>query len=171
MEFHTTHDKRPGEDVFGLMWLVAGVVLFWQSYQIAGFSALSSPGAFPLAASGVMVIAAVIVVIGNARRRRAAEGEPILPATVVIFTAMVVAYAAALGPIGFLPASLLFLVASMKLLYRGGWGAAIGIALASLAAIYVIFRLVFQVVLPEGIIPEREIMSAIGDLFGGGEAQ
>ena len=35
--------------------------------------------------------------------------------------------------------------------------------------IYVLFRIVFQVVLPEGIVPEGEWLAAIGRLFGGGE--
>lgn len=167
MDFHTSHDKRPGEDLFGFLWLITAVVLFWRSWRIAGFSSLSSPGAFPIAVSGVMVIAAAIVVIGNAKRRREAAGEPILPSTVAVFTLMVGAYALLLGPLGFLPSSFLFLVAGMKLLRRGGWGGTILIALVALVLIYVVFRLVFQVVLPEGIMPEREIMGAIGRLGGG----
>ena len=48
----------------------------------------------------------------------------------------------------------------MRLLYpRGGWLRSGIIALGALILIYVIFRLVFQVVLPEGIVPEREILS------------
>jgi hypothetical protein len=66
--------KRPGEDAFGIILLVVSLVLAWQSYKIAGFSALSSPGAFPLAASAAMVIAALIVVIGNLRRPGAGTG-------------------------------------------------------------------------------------------------
>jgi hypothetical protein len=45
------------------------------------------------------------------------------------------------------------------------------VSVASLIVIYVIFRLLFQVVLPEGIVPEREIMSAIGNMFGGAEEE
>ena len=98
MDFHEHHPKRRGEDVFGLIVLAVSVVLLWQAYGISGFSALSSPGAFPMAAAASMVIASVIVV-------------------------------------------------------------------------YVVSRLVFQVVLPEGIVPERDIIAGIGNLFGAGEAQ
>lgn len=169
MDFHETHRKRRGEDLFGLLVLVASMLLFWQSYQIAGFSALSSPGAFPLAASGVMVIAAVIVVVGNLRRRGRRSDETIMPATIALFVGLVVAYAVALVPLGFILASFGFLTLATKLLYRAGWGRCILLALASLVVIYVVFRLVFQVVLPEGVVPEREWMAALGTLFGGAE--
>lgn len=168
MELHEPREKRRGEDLFGWIVLIVGVVLFWQSYEIAGFSALSSPGAFPLAASSAMVIAAVVVVINNSRHPRAAQGEPILPVTVAAFSGLVLAYAVLLGPLGFLPASFLFLISGMKLLHGGGWGRVIALALVSVVAIYVVFRLVFQVVLPEGVMPEREIMAWIEGLFAGG---
>jgi hypothetical protein len=171
MDFHETHEKRRGEDLFGLLVLVASVLLFWQSYRIAGFSALSSPGAFPLAASAVMVIAATIVVIGNLRRRGRLSGEAVMPATIALFIGLVVAYAVALVPLGFVLASFAFLTLATKLLYRAGWGRCIGLAAVSLVVIYVVFRLVFQVVLPEGIVPEREWMASLGALFGGGEVQ
>ena len=71
-----------------------------------------------------------------------------------------IVYALLLSPLGFLPASFLFLFAGMRLLYpRGGWLRSGIIALGALIVIYVIFRLVFQVILPEGIVPEREILS------------
>jgi putative tricarboxylic transport membrane protein len=170
MEYHESHPKRRGEDLFGLIVLLVSAFLLWQAYQIAGLTALSSPGAFPIAAAAVMLLAALIVVIGNARRGGRASGEPILPATIALFTGLVILYAATLSPLGFLPASFLFLAIGMKLLYRRGWGRCLLLAIASLIVVYVIFRLVFQVVLPEGIVPEREIIAAIGGLFGG-EAQ
>lgn len=168
MDLHTTHEKRLGEDLFGLMFLVFSAGMLWQSYSIAGFSALSSPGAFPMAVSAVMLVASLIVIAGNLRRGRGLDGEPILPSKVALFIGLVAAYAIALGPLGFLPASLLFLFAGMKFLYRGGWIASAIIAVGSLIVIYVVFRLVFQVVLPEGIVPEREWMATIGNFFGSG---
>ncbi len=168
MDLHESHEKRAGEDLFGLIFLVVAVVLFWQAYLIAGFSALSSPGAFPLAAAAVMVLAALIVVIGNARRPRGAGHEPILPRTIAIFTGLVIVYAIALDPLGFLPASLIFLIVGMKLLYRRSWGRTILISVLSLAAVYIIFRLVFQVVLPEGVVPEGELIARVQHMFGGG---
>jgi putative tricarboxylic transport membrane protein len=159
MDYHEHHEKHRGEDAFALIVLVVSILLLWKSYTIAGFSALSSPGAFPMAASAVMVFSALLVVIGNARRRGRLSDVAILPRTVVLFTLLVVAYAVALVPLGFLPASLVFLTLAMKLLYRASWVRCLVVAVGSLVVVYVVFRLVFQVVLPEGIVPESEILS------------
>jgi hypothetical protein len=124
-----------------------------------------------MAAAATMVIASLIVVIGDARKRRSRDSEPILPLTVAIFIGLVLAYAVALAPLGFIPATFLFLAIGTKLLYRSGWPATLGLALGSLIVIYVVFRIVFQVVLPEGVFPEGEMMSAIEGLFAAEEAE
>jgi putative tricarboxylic transport membrane protein len=162
MDYHEHHEKHRGEEALSLIVLVVSVLLLWKSYTIAGFSALSSPGAFPMAASAVMVLGALIVVIGNARRRGRLSGEKVLPGTLVLFTGLVVAYAVALVPLGFLLASFLFLVLGMKLLYHASWARCLAITLGALVVVYVVFRLLFQVVLPEGIVPEGEILSMFG---------
>lgn len=170
MDLHTTHEKRRGEDLFAWVAFAVGLLLFWQSYRIAGFTALSSPGAFPMAASAAMAGSALIVVVGNLRRRARVSDRPILPRTVALFTLLVVGYAVALVPLGFVPASLLFLLLGMQLLHRRSWAYSAVVAVGSLVLVYVVFRLVFQVVLPEGILPEREILSSIGRALGGREA-
>lgn len=168
-----THPKPkvPGEDLFGLIVLVVSIALFWQSYKISGFEALSSPGAFPMAASAVMIFGSILIVIDNIRRNKAGaevdRSVRVISKMVVLFLALIVAYALLLEPLGFLIASLLFLVAGMTLLYNGGFKKSLVIAVLVLALIYIVFRLVFQVVLPTGIIPEAQIMAAISDLFGG----
>ena len=167
MDYHEHHEKHRGEDTFSFVVLIVGILLLWKSYTIAGFSALSSPGAFPMAASAVMVFAALLVVIGNARRRSRLSGEPILPKTIVMFTALVIAYALALVPVGFLPASFVFLTLGMKLLYRKSWARCLIVSFCSLAVVYIVFRLIFQVVLPEGIVPEGDIISMIKGHSGG----
>lgn len=160
MDFHEHRRKRRGEDVFGLIMVVISFGIFWQAYSIAGFSALSSPGAFPMAAAAMMVVGALTVAYGNLKNAAPRDDAPILPVTVALFTGLVIVYAVLLSPLGFLPASFLFLFAGMRLLYpRGGWVRSGIIALGALILIYVIFRLVFQVILPEGVVPEREILS------------
>ena len=73
MDFHEHRRKRRGEDLFGLIMVVISVGLFWQAYQIAGFSALSSPGAFPMAAAAMMVVGALTVAYGNLQEHRSAR--------------------------------------------------------------------------------------------------
>ena len=167
--------KRPGEGTFGVLFLLLGLFLAWQAYEISGFEALSSPGAFPMAAAAVMVISALIVVIGDLRRPREVEGRiadharsfstQITPVVVVVFAGCVVAYSAMLDTLGFLPASFLFLLVAIKFLHRRSIAFSFIVSLGSLIAIYVVFRLIFTVVLPEGIMPEREIMAWIEGLF------
>ena len=171
--------KQPGEGAFGIILLLVSLIFVWQSYEISGFSALSSPGAFPLAASAVMLIAALIVVIGDLRRSRDTEGRltdkarlfsaQVTPTVVVVFTGFVIGYSALLNVLGFLPTSFLFLFVAIHFLHRGSVFHSFIVALGSLIVIYVIFRLVFTVVLPEGIVPEREIMAWFGQLFGSGD--
>jgi putative tricarboxylic transport membrane protein len=159
MDYHEHHEKHRGEDAFGLVTLLVSILAFWKSYTIAGFSALSSPGAFPMAASAVMIIAALIVVIGNLRRKSRLSSEAILPRVLLLFVLLVILYALALVPLGFIPASFVFLLLGMKLLYRASWGRCLVISIGSLVVVYVVFRLMFQVVLPQGIVPEDELLS------------
>lgn len=171
-------ERQPGERGFGLLMLALSLILAWQAHGIAGFEALSSPGAFPMAAAGAMVGAGLIVVIGDWRAARKAP-QPlaetaraftteITPSVVMIFAGFVIGYAALLDTLGFLPASFLFLFAAIHYLNRGSVAFSFGVSLLSLAVIYAVFRLVFQVILPEGLVPEREIMAWIGGLFAGG---
>jgi putative tricarboxylic transport membrane protein len=172
--------KRPGEGAFGVLMLLLSLVLAWQAYEISGFSSVSSPGAFPMAAAAVMVLAAFIVVIGDLRKPSEAQGTlaqrgqsfstQITPTAVSVFAGFVIGYATVLDILGFLPASFLFLLAAIHFLHRGSIGFSFGISLLSLFVIYAVFRLIFQVVLPEGIVPEAEIMAWIEQLFSSREA-
>ena len=89
----------------------------------------------------------------------------VTPTVVVVFAGFVIGYAALLDVLGFLPASLLFLFVAIHFLHRRHVAFSFAVALGALIAIYVVFRLVFSVVLPEGIVPEREIMAWIERLF------
>ena len=71
---------------------------------------------------------------------------------VVSLTGLIALYAFALEPLGFLVASLLFLVAAMFALGERRILRTALISVVSLAVIYVIFQTAFSVVLPEGIL-------------------
>ena len=58
------------------------------------------------------------------------------------------------------------LLGLIKLFSARSWGFSISAAAGSVALIYIIFRLVFSVLMPAGIVPEGEILAAIGHLFG-----
>jgi len=173
--------RKAGERTFGVLMLLLALFMLWQAYLISGFEGLSTPGAFPMAAAFAMVVAAIIVVVGDSKRSPEVEGQlstqmrsfssSIAPSIVVIFAGFVVGYAALFDAIGFLPASFLFLFAAIHFLHRGSVGFSALIALFSLIVIYALFRLIFQVVLPEGIVPEREIIAGVKHLFTSGGAK
>lgn len=165
--------KHPGESAFSWGMLLFSIFMFYQSYKIDGFSALSSSGAIPLAASAVMIISSCIVVIKNFSRPAAEGGmqaffSQIVPGTVAIFCGLILIFAIVLDAVGFILTAFSFLLVSIWFLYKRGFIPALLLALLSIVMIYVLFRLIFQVVLPEGVVPEREIMATIKNFFSSG---
>jgi hypothetical protein len=159
--------RRPGEVVFATLMLLISLLLFWQAYKISGFTSKSSPGAFPLAATSVMVMSAIVALAKTLAMPKSDSGfaairAQIVPNVVIAFSALIVAYGLFLESVGFLITSLVFLFGGILLLYRRGVAPALGWAFVSIIVVYVIFRLVFKVVLPEGIVPERRILADVG---------
>ncbi|WP_219703789.1 tripartite tricarboxylate transporter TctB family protein [Marinomonas lutimaris] len=160
--------RKPGERIFCFLLVLGSVYLFWQAYKISGFSSLSSPGAFPLAASAAMVLASCITFL-NTLKAPAAEDVRFVyhcfPPVVAFIMALILIYSVVLESLGFVLTSFVFLFISIQFLYRRSPLTTLAITLLSLIVVYIIFRLVFQVVLPEGIMPEREILSSITSLW------
>ena len=164
--------RRPGELAFAAFLAAASLFLLWSAYGISGFTALSGPGAIPMAATLAMAVTALIVLIRSARAPADTTGaflSEVLPARIAVVGAMLVAYAFALRPLGFLPTSALFLVLAIRYLSRRSWGFALGTGLLSLIVIYLVFRIVFTVLMPAGIVPEGEMLAAVRRLFAGGK--
>ncbi|NIZ10909.1 tripartite tricarboxylate transporter TctB family protein [Pseudooceanicola sp. HF7] len=164
-------ERRPGELVFGVLLLLASLGLLWSAYGISGFQALSGPGTVPMAVTLAMVISAALIVLRTARLPKV-SGETvlkdILPVTVMIVAALLVCYGVLLRPLGFLPTSALFLIVSIKMLSGRGWGWTLFIALGSLLLVWLIFRIVFTVLMPVGVVPEAELIQVFRNLFAGG---
>ncbi|MFD1797004.1 tripartite tricarboxylate transporter TctB family protein [Paracoccus aurantiacus] len=163
--------RRPGELAFGAFLLIGSLALLWNAYGIAGFEALSSPGAIPMATSFVMVVTAALVLLRTSRLppdRTETISRDILPPVVLIFAALLIGYGVLLRPLGFLPTSLLFLVISIKLLSRRSWAWVLMISVVCLVVIWLIFRIVFTVLMPPGIVPEAEFIQFFRNMIGGG---
>ena len=162
--------RRPGETLFAILFVALSAVLLWQAYGISGFDALSGPGTVPMATTAVMVLTAGLV-LAQTLRRPLDPGETvrqdILPAAVLLVAAMIGAYAALLVPLGFLPTSALFLIAAVKLLGRRGWAFTLAVSLGSLLIVYLVFRIVFTVLMPAGIVPEGQMLQWVRDFLGG----
>jgi hypothetical protein len=151
--------RLPGEA--GFLALLLGFALFvlYQAYLISGFASPSSPGLFPMLAGLVMVVAAATALLRSLalpppeERGVAAVTRRVVPPSVVVYAAMIVAFMLALEPLGFVVSSFLFLLASFLYLHRKSVLLALLLSAGAVAAILVVFRYVFQVVLPEGFWP------------------
>lgn len=160
--------RRPGEAVFMLFLALASFGLLIKAYGIAGFEALSSPGALPMAAAGVMTITASVIAFQSFRAQPSVTESlrvHIFPVSVIVAIVAITAFAFLLRPLGFLLTSFLFLFVLIKAfsgrsLFFCAWVSAVNVLL-----IYLVFRIIFTVLMPEGIVPEREILAAIGRMF------
>jgi putative tricarboxylic transport membrane protein len=163
--------RRPGEAVFMFLLALGSLALLVKAYGIAGFESLSSPGAVPMAASGVMTLTAAIIAFQSFRAHpNAAESlrVHILPASVIVAIIAITAYALLLQPLGFLLTSFVFLFVLIKVLSGRSLFFCAWVSAANVLLIYLIFRIIFTVLMPEGIVPEREIIAGISRLFTGG---
>lgn len=162
------HPRRPGELAFTLFMLAASLGLLWSAYGISGFEALSSPGAVPMATTAIMVLASIAILIDTARRplnRDQSLARHIVPRGVLVTIAMIALYALLLQPLGFLPTSLLFLTVMIRFLSGRPLAFCLGVALGTMLLIWLIFRMVFSVLMPPGIVPEGRIVSFLLSLF------
>lgn len=154
----TSHTLRPGERFFALLLVVFAGYAFWESYGISGFKGLTTGGVMPMLASGTMLLTSLTILAETFRKARAAERglagliAYLLPLPVVLFTLLVAAYVAAIPIVGFLVASGGLLFVAIWALWRKGPLWSLAISLLSIGVIYLLFRVVFQVVLPRGSI-------------------
>lgn len=164
--------RRPGETVFTGLLVLASLGLLWSAYGISGFEALSGAGSVPMATTAVMVITAAIIFLRTLKLPRADDEtvmQDITPPLVIILAVFLVGYGLLLKPLGFLPTSALFLIASIKILSKRSWLFSITVSLGSLIFIYLVFRIVFTVLMPAGIVPEAELIQMVRNVLSGGQ--
>ena len=166
---HDPSRRLPGERLFSALMVAVSLFLFYTATEISGFSGLAEPGSFPMFTTGVMVVTSVIVAFKTLRLPHSTEHgwKAIFPGFVIFATLLMLFYALALKPVGFLPTSFLFLTIATRVMMRGTLLHAAALSALSLTLVYVVFRVVFSVLMPEGIVPEREILAYLGSIFGG----
>ncbi len=168
--------RKPGELVFNALMVVASLILLYQAYQITDHHTLSSPAAFPLSATAIMVFFSALNLYQSWKNAAPLHAittffTQILPVNVLVMMALIALFAFCLESVGFIPTSLVFLTASLYLFYQKSWWRVLLIASAALLVIYCIFRLVFLVILPEGLVPEGELLAWLHALLSGGGGQ
>ena len=148
--------RRPGELVFACLLVIFSAAALWQAYRISGFTGLSQPGVFPMLAAATMLASCAFILRDTLLAGKAAGSDQhwssILPRRLVVILAMVAIYLYAMPWLGFVLASGLFLFACIAYLWRKGLAISLALATVSLAAIYFLFRVVFEVVLPQGTV-------------------
>ncbi|MFK7751236.1 MAG: tripartite tricarboxylate transporter TctB family protein [Sedimentitalea sp.] len=150
-----TDARKPGEVLFALLLLVFSISAFWQSYGISGFSGKTTPGVFPMLASGVMIVSGVVILLGALRKpavARASAGfmAQILPTHHIVLIALVLGYVVLMPFFGFVVSSAVFLFCAFQYLWRKNPLVILALSAVTLVIVYIIFREVFQVVLPQG---------------------
>lgn len=150
--------RRSGEHAFTWVLMVFSVAVLILSYRISGFSSVSSPGAFPMAAATVMVFSMVLVLLENMKMKkpdvRGFSDEMrrafnrVLPWIIIIYTGIIFGYALLIQPVHFFPSSFVFLFVSMIYLRGTTWLRALLITIGTLICIFIIFQYVFRVTLP-----------------------
>lgn len=166
----TKQPRRPGELVFNILMLVGSLFLLWSAYGISGFEALSAPGAIPMVATATMVICAALILRETLAKSPTTDetiARDILPMPVIVTILLIIVYALLLKPLGFLPTSFLFLTTMISYLARTSVLRAALLSLVIVAVIYLIFRLIFTVLMPPGIVPEAEAIAWVRALFAG----
>ena len=146
-----------GERTFCVLLLIFSVAVLYQAYLISGFSSISSPGAFPLGVSVVMLIAALRVLHELRGKPRQEQGwaasarrfrHEHLPRHIVVFTLLAAAYLAAIQWLSFYVSTFAFLMITIVYLRRGKVLSALLASGLSILAIYLLFTLAFSVYLP-----------------------
>ena len=147
--------RRPGELAFALILVVFSVAAFWQAYGISGFSGKTTPGVFPMLASGIMVISSLSILVSAARLPPKPKDAPGFFAEVVsvnhiVLIGFVFGYVLLMPLFGFVLSSAIFLSAAFQFLWRKNPIVTLALTAFTLIVIYIIFREVFQVFLPQG---------------------
>lgn len=156
----TQRERRPGEIAFTIALLAGSLFMLWQAYGISRFESITSAGVFPMIATLTMVVTGGLILRHSLRSPLAPDASgrtpvqrfahELTPAAIVTFTAAIAVYMGLLERLGFVASSYLFLVIGMRLLGSRRWGLNLLVSALALAAIYLVFRTAFSVVLPAG---------------------
>jgi putative tricarboxylic transport membrane protein len=142
----------------GLFWLVIGLGLSLWSLSAYEIGRLTEPGTgfLPLALGVILLLLALTVLAGQWRKKK--DPEPVETLAdwrgggKVAGTILVMAVAALLfEALGVLLTFFLLIVLLMKGVERQGWKRALITALLTTAGVYVLFVLLLEVQLPQGI--------------------
>lgn len=146
----------------GDIWIGGGLLAFcafaaWRSLKIKqGFSSsVAGPSFVPWLMIGAIAVLAIVLVLRGVRQMRSGAGAPLVPMpdrrtflSIVCFVALLVAYAAAFFPVGYLPATVVTFVVGLWLIGERKIWVLIGFPLVMTFAVYFAFTKFLSVWLP-----------------------
>jgi putative tricarboxylic transport membrane protein len=156
-----TSRPRAGRDLASGVGLAAFAALYLVANRRYPLDSVAAPGhgGFPLAVGFILLGLAgwqtcrALPAWLEVRRTGAEEGDGVSsPGHPLLMIGLVVAYAAAIGAIGFLSASFALVLASSRLLEARGWLRPVALALGVTAVAYLIFVAWLGVPLPAGLL-------------------
>lgn len=163
--------RKPGELLFAYLMLALAMWLFWLAWGIPGARRPSAPGTLPMAVCAIMVLSALVFVVRThltaAPHRSDSVLQRVAPPGLVPFVGLAALYVLALDHAGFVLSSLVFLTVAISILDRRHPLRALVIAFGAVVLVYLLFRMVFQVLLPEGFVPERQWLAIAEDWLRG----
>lgn len=157
--------RRPGELIFVVGIGIFSAVALWQAYEISGLEGLSTAGVFPMLAAATMLVAALFILRDTVSKSAAGvrkpganaadafggeDGQSFLPLRLILMIGLVFLYVVVMPYIGFMLASAGFLFIAFSYLWRKNLFVSAALTAFTLACVYGVFRILFQVVLPKG---------------------
>ncbi|MFT5210549.1 MAG: putative tricarboxylic transport membrane protein [Flavobacterium sp.] len=143
--------RKPGELTFTLLLFLVSLTISYFAFNISDLSSMSSTGSIPMLAALFLLFSSLTTLIKTSQMstNSAAFSDLITPRILIFFASITLGYILIINQLGFLASSILFLFFSILVLHRQGPLLAILISVNALAVIYVVFRVVFKVILPE----------------------
>lgn len=149
---------QPGERAFDWLLLIFSAAVFYQAYQISGFSSINSAGAFPIGLALIMIVSSIAVLAGHRRKAKPDVRGPLdelmsflrthFPPNVLVFCVLAIAYLAAIQPFSFFISTFVFLAVAFIYLRQGKIVSSLVTSAFAIAVIYGLFTVVFRVYLP-----------------------
>lgn len=155
----STHSVKLSEIPLGIVLVLFSLTALYQAYGISGFRSISSPGAMPMFAAAIMLCASLTILIKSFIHEGFSQTKPTdhtsffksaLPVRLILLIGLIALYLFFLPRLGFMVSSAIFLWVSFAYLWRCGLIRATLVTGLSLIIIYLVFRTLFKVVLPQG---------------------
>lgn len=142
---------KKGEKIFSIILILFSLAFFIGSFFIVPVSMLTadSAGGYPIFIAALCLVLSLVTAFGKrpSLREKNQEEKKVFDPVIVTFMILLIVYAAAIIYIHYVPATLLFLAASVFYLKRD-WKQAALVSYMCTFMILLIFKYLFSVIMP-----------------------